>query len=63
VPTSVEKSATSTAICSEIWVPRITCANWSLPAASVPNGWASDGGSDLSGVNSPKSYCQSAPPT
>src|SRR3954469_4407949 len=52
-----------TATPSEIRVPRSTWANWSLPTASVPNGWSHDGGTELSGVSSPGAYFHTAPPT
>src|SRR5918997_2030544 len=63
VPMTVEKTATSTEIPIEIWVPRSTRANVSSPAASVPKGWSQDGGCDSSGVKSTTEYFHNQPPT
>src|SRR5918997_6535113 len=63
VPMTVEKTATSTEIPIEIWVPRSTRANVSSPAASVPKGWSQDGGCDSSGVKSVTEYFHNQPPT
>jgi hypothetical protein len=55
-------SAPSTAIPIEIWVPRSTWAKVSCPAASVPNGWSHDGGTDSSTVRSATEYFHNHPP-
>ena len=44
--------ATVNAIFSDSWVPAMTCAMWSAPLESVPNGCFSEGAAEKSSLKS-----------